>query len=220
MLVPANDSTIGLLLSGGLDSSILLGQLLAAGRRVFVWQAQELQATRRLIQAMSALAERRSNLAELVVLDLPMADVLQDHWSITGRGIPDHATSDDAVYLPGHNALLLVKAALWCQLHRVVSLALASLATNPFSDATAEFFASFQAAMIQSTGREIRIVRPFEKFDKQQVMQLGSRYPLEFTFSCLAPVNGAHCGRCNKCAERRKAFQWLATGDPTCYAFA
>ena len=34
-------------------------------------------------------------------------------------------------------------------------------------------------------------------------MALGRGLPLELTFSCIAPVAGQHCGRCNKCAERR-----------------
>ncbi|MCD4728936.1 MAG: 7-cyano-7-deazaguanine synthase, partial [Pirellulales bacterium] len=42
--------------------------------------------------------------------------------------------------------------------------------------------------------------------------------PLELTFSCLSPVAGLHCGRCNKCAERQEAFRSLEMHDPTRYA--
>jgi 7-cyano-7-deazaguanine synthase len=52
---------------------------------------------------------------------------------------------------------------------------------------------------------------------KRCVMQLGRDVPLELTFSCLAPVAGRHCGRCNKCAERAAAFVHLESGDPTPY---
>jgi len=38
------------------------------------------------------------------------------------------------------------------------------------------------------------------------------------TFSCIAPVDGLHCGRCNKCAERAAAFRLTGTDDPTPYA--
>ena len=66
--------------------------------------------------------------------------------------MPDQDSPDAAVYLPGRNALLLVKAALWCRLHGIEELALAVLAANPFADATPEFFAQFEAALARATG--------------------------------------------------------------------
>ena len=219
-------STTGLLLSGGLDSAILLGYLLEQGPRVqpfyvrcdFVWHREEMDAARRLLRALAPFQRRTGQLAELVVLEMPTADLYQGHWSVTGRETPDDQSPDEAVYLPGHNALLLIKAALWCRLREIPCLALASLASNPFADASPGFFDPFQAAICHATGGQVQIVRPFETHSKRQVMELGRRYPLELTFSCLAPVNGRHCGRCNKCAERRQAFRILPREDPTDYA--
>jgi 7-cyano-7-deazaguanine synthase len=54
--------------------------------------------------------------------------------------------------------------------------------------------------------------------NKQQVMALGRGMPLELTFSCIAPVNHLHCGRCNKCAERQAAFRESGIQDKTVYA--
>lgn len=39
-------------------------------------------------------------LQPLVEFDMPLSDVYQDHWSVTGRNVPDAATPDEAVYLP------------------------------------------------------------------------------------------------------------------------
>ena len=49
-------------------------------------------------------------------------------------------------------------------------------------------------------------------------MLLGRGDPLELTFSCIAPVGDLHCGRCNKCFERRAAFRLIDMVDPTRYA--
>ena len=49
-------------------------------------------------------------------------------------------------------------------------------------------------------------------------MELGRGVPLELTFSCFAPSGDRHCGRCNKCAERKGAFALIAAEDPTEYA--
>jgi len=212
---------IGLLLSGGLDSCILLAHLLETGRRVqpfyirsrLAWQQEEMLAVDRFLQAAAS-----PHLEDLVVLDLPLEDLYTDHWSVTGRGVPDSVSPDDAVYLPGRNALLIVKAAIWCRLNGVKELALAVLRSNPFADATPQFFDGFEAALDDATGGRVSIVRPFAELDKRQVMCLGRGQPLELTFSCIAPVGGDHCGQCNKCAERQAAFRLIGADDPTRYA--
>lgn len=212
---------IGLLLSGGLDSCILLAHLLQTGRRVrpfyvrsgLVWQRDELAAVTAFLGAVAS-----PRLESLVVLELPLGDLYGDHWSVTGREVPDAASPDEAVYLPGRNALLVIKAALWCGLHGIGELALAVLRNNPFADAAPEFFDQFESALDCATGGAVRIVRPLARLDKRQVMDLGREQPLQLTFSCIAPVDGTHCGACNKCAERMDAFRLIGVDDPTPYA--
>jgi 7-cyano-7-deazaguanine synthase len=214
-------SAIGLLMSGGLDSGVLLHQLLEEGWNVqpfyvlsgCLWQSAELAAVH---QYLAALAQPR--LSPLIELELPVDDLYAGHWSMTGKAVPDDHTPDEAVFLPGRNPLLLLKPALWCVMHGIPGIALATLAANPFDDATPEFFARFEAMIEQATGREFRVVRPFETLSKRCVMKLGQGLPLEFTFSCISPVAGRHCGRCNKCAERAAAFAASNLPDPTDYA--
>jgi 7-cyano-7-deazaguanine synthase len=210
-----------LLVSGGLDSCILLAHLLETGRSVqpiyirtgVAWESAELTA---VLDFASAI--RSPRLSELVSLELPLDDLYASHWSIHGRGAPCADSPDEAVYLPGRNPLLLVKAAVWCQMHGVEELALAPLASNPFADATEEFFAAFELAMNLASTTPLRIVRPFARMTKLDVMQLGRDYPLVETFSCITPVDGRHCGLCNKCGERKVAFEAAGLTDPTPYA--
>ena len=214
---------IGLLASGGLDSCILLGRLLDDGREVrpfyvrtgVTWEAAELATLRRFIERIAARS--RGSVQALVLLNLPLDDLYENHWSLTGRAVPDDTTPDDAVYLPGRNALLAIKAAVWCQMHGLTQLALATLESNPFPDATQDFFNSFQTALSIGSAAKIKIVRPLGQLSKAAVMQLGREYPLGETFSCIAPVGKLHCGRCNKCAERKHAFRDADMRDPTIY---
>jgi 7-cyano-7-deazaguanine synthase len=99
-------------------------------------------------------------------------------------------------------------------------LALGVLGTNPFGDATPKFFDAFEAAVNCGAGSRLRVIRPFDGLTKCQVMELGRGLPLEWTFSCIAPVSGLHCGQCNKCAERQAAFGQVGWPDPTLYARA
>jgi 7-cyano-7-deazaguanine synthase len=213
--------TVALLTSGGLDSCILLGHLLTLGRTVqpiyiktgVGWQAEEMTAVRRYVASFCS-----PQLRDLVALELPLDDLYDGHWSITGHGAPSEDTPDEAVYLPGRNPLLLVKAAVWCQMHGIEDLAIAPLASNPFTDATDEFFTAFGRAMTLAGDAPVRILRPFGKMTKREVMHLGREYPLEHTFSCIAPADGLHCGGCNKCGERKAAFKLAGLTDPTRYA--
>jgi 7-cyano-7-deazaguanine synthase len=211
----------GLMLSGGVDSAVLLDQLVDRGWQVVpfyirtdcIWQDAEVAAIEQFLAAIA-----RSELRELVVLNMPLADLYGNHWSITGKGVPDDASPDEAVFLPGRNQLLLIKPVLWCALHGVENLALATLASNPFDDATPEFFTRFEKMVRVGTGATVQIARPFEKLTKSRVMELGRHLPLALTFSCLSPADGLHCGQCNKCAERRLAFSRSGIEDSTEYA--
>jgi 7-cyano-7-deazaguanine synthase len=213
--------TVAVLFSGGLDSSILVAHLLHQGRRVqplymacgLAWQQAEARWANRYLQAIDA-----PGLEPLVVLSMPLSDLYGNHWSITGRNVPAADDPDETVYLPGHNPLLLIKADIWCRLHGVSQLALGDLSTNPFTDSSEAFFVPFAAAMQQAVAGEVALIRPLADMDKRQVMQLGRHAPLALTFSCLAPRREMHCGACNKCAERRRAFRDARLPDHTEYA--
>jgi 7-cyano-7-deazaguanine synthase len=212
---------IGVLASGGLDSCIMLARFLQVGHPVqpfyirsqLRWESAELRALESFLAAVSC-----DHLRNLVVLDLPLADLYADHWSITGRGVPATESPDKEVFLPGRNALLVVKASIWCQLHGIPQLALALLGTSPFEDASDVHVDSLERAYHVSDLPPVHLLSPFRQFGKRTVMQMGRQLPLELTLSCLAPVGDEHCGYCNKCAERQAAFRDAGLCDATTYA--
>jgi len=220
-MIQSSPTSVAILLSGGTDSAILLGELLAQGSTVYPlyvrcglrWEADELTGVERLLAAMAV-----PNLRPLVLLDAPVADLYGHHWSIEGSGVPDESSADEAVYLPGRNVLLLTKAILWCHLHDVPSVALAVLRGNPFPDSTSEFLRGLQAAVNRAVGGQVQVECPYGSLSKTEVLARANGVPLELTHSCLRTVGGLHCGRCNKCAERQKAFSIAGRVDPTVYA--
>src|SRR5262245_531525 len=112
-------NSVAVLMSGGLDSAVLCVDLLREYPRVFPlyircglrWEDVELAAARAFVAAVHA-----PELQSLVVLDEPIRDVYGSHWSTDGNGVPGAQTPDEAVYLPGRNLLLAVKASIWCRL--------------------------------------------------------------------------------------------------------
>jgi len=214
-------ASCAVLASGGLDSAVLLAEQTTSHAAVhplfvesgFPWEVAELRHLRRFLDAICSPA-----IQPLHVLSLPVTDLYGDHWSLNGQKVPDASSPDSAVFLPGRNVLLLAKSMLWCHLHDVPAVALAVLAGNPFPDATPEFFLAYMAAVNQAVGGAVQVFRPFAALKKLNVVRRGRELPLQLTFSCLQPQGELHCGRCNKCGERRRAFYDAGVPDPTHYA--
>ncbi len=218
---PQSASTpFAVLVSGGLDSAVLLGEAVRSYPAVYplyirtglAWESVELAYLQRFLKAISAPA-----LHPLQILEQPVRDLYGEHWSITGRDVPDADTPDEAVFLPGRNVLLLAKALLWCHLRGIPELAMAPLEANPFPDATPEFFAAFAGAIDVAVAGKVCVLTPYANLSKLDVLKRGRFLPLGETFSCIQPMDNKHCGRCNKCAERRKAFIVAGITDPTQY---
>ena len=177
------------------------------------WEDAELAAAQAFLAAV-----RAPGLEPLVILDEPISEVYGSHWSTGSDEVPGSETPDEAVYLPGRNLLLSVKAAVWCRLRNVGSLALGCLGSNPFPDSTSGFFEDLELLLSRAMNGGPRLIRPFDQLHKEEVILRGRDLPLHLTFSCIQPTAGMHCGRCNKCSERRKGFRDAGVADHTRYA--
>ncbi len=149
-------TSVAVLMSGGLDSAVLVVDLLREHARVFPlyirgglrWEDLEMAAARQFLAAVAA-----PGLQALTVLEEPVRDVYGPHWSTGAEQVPDASTPDEAVYLPGRNLLLTTKASVWCQLRQVGALALGCLGSNPFPDSTPDFFRRSRIGFEPGAGR-------------------------------------------------------------------
>jgi len=213
---------VAVLCSGGLDSAVLLVEMArATGRALPVvvhaghaWETAEREALARFIAAVGD-----ARIAPIRDLDLPMGDVYGAHWSMTGAGTPDWDAPDETVELRGRNLILLAKALVLAAIDGWPTLALGSLAGNPFPDATPEFFAGLARVASDGLRAGLTIVTPYRGLSKADVIRRGRSLPLELTLSCARPgADGIHCGDCNKCRERLEAFSEAGVEDRARYA--
>jgi 7-cyano-7-deazaguanine synthase len=218
-----DQADVAVLVSGGVDSALLVARFIDRAQVVqpiyvrfgLVWETAE---EAHLRHFLAALSDPRT--CPLVTLDFPIADVYGPHWSTSRDSVPDDQTSDDAVYLPGRNVLLLAKSSVWCALHSVRTIALGTLKGNPFPDSSDEFFQTFGGLAGLALSVPLKVVTPFAHLSKADVLAQAGSLELSRTFSCINPKQMLHCGRCNKCGERRRAFAEAGIPDFTEYAEA
>jgi 7-cyano-7-deazaguanine synthase len=210
---------ISVLASGGLDSSVLIAKSATDAqvypiyvRCGFAWEEIELQFLQSFLDALN-----NRNVMPTTVLSAPAAVLYGDHWSVTGARVPAADEPDENTYLPGRNILLISLAAIWGSTHCVSRIAIGSLGSNPFPDATPEFFASFAHALSMGLRHDVLIEAPLSGFHKEGLIKEFKDLPLELTLTCMAPKDGQHCGQCNKCFERQQAFHNAGVTDRTAY---
>lgn len=211
---------VGVLLSGGLDSAALVALLAHQNNRklcpVYVrfglpWEPDEIRFAKRFLHEANL-----QRVTPLQILDQPLDGAYRQNWSQTGP-IPDESSPDEAVFLPGRNVLLATRAILHLSSIGVRRLAFGTLRTNPFPDGQPRYFRRLGAVLSDSIGVAVTIEHPFSRLDKADLIRRARAYPIHLSLSCLAPNAGIHCGRCNKCEERRRAFSTAGVPDQTAY---
>jgi 7-cyano-7-deazaguanine synthase len=155
------------------------------------------------------------------IIDLSMLkEVFGEVTSLCNPDIPMTENFSQPIIVPFRNAIFLSVA---------VSYA-ASICANkifygahgsdePFyPDCRREFYTAFETAASLGTGTEMSIEAPFSGRHKSEIIQIGTklRVPFEITWSCY--FNGLkHCGKCESCTNRKRAFIEAQVPDPTEY---
>jgi len=232
--LPNYQMPTAVLLSGGLDSAVLVADEATSGdvQPIYVsvglaWESAEQSIVPRFL-ASPPLAALGGRVRPLVSLSVDMRDVYAaTHWAMEGRP-PAYHTPDEDVYLPGRNVILLGKAAVYCAAAHIDRLVIGTLGHNPFPDATPEFRAAMARALSLGLAHDLRIDAPYAEASKADVIRRGAALgvPFELTQSCMNPPAPAlndrpsamHCGMCSKCRERHDAFVDAGLSDPTEYA--
>lgn len=132
------------------------------------------------------------------------------------------------VWIPGRNILFLsIAASLADSLKKSADIVFGANKEEgeTFSDNTLEFVSKMNQAISLGCVNEVSVKSPFSVSIKTDIVSflIGKKAPLGYTSSCYNVKNWSedgkpiHCGRCESCQRRKRAFQDTKTRDPTLY---
>ena len=210
-----------LILSGGLDSTVLLFHLRREHDvRCVSFNYGQRHGTRELEAAR-----------EIAML----AGVQHQVLDLTGLSLPSALTTPDAAIPLGHYADASMKATVVPNRNMIMLAVAAGIAIGEGREAVAyaahagdhtiypdcrpAFVDSMAAALLGCDWQPITLLAPFITWTKADIARHGVEVgaPLDLTWSCYQGGE-LHCGKCGTCHERREAFTVAGVVDPTRYA--
>ena len=206
-------------LSGGPDSSTVAYWAKEQGYDVYAITCKYGQIATKEVEYATRIAEKLGVPIKLVDLS-SLKDIFSGVTSLCDENIPMTSSFSSPIIVPFRNAIFLslaVSYAIAVGAGRVFYGAQGS--DEPFyPDCRREFYVSFERAARLGTGQEVAIEAPFSSVPKSEIIKRGSELgvPFELTWSCY--LNGPkHCGKCESCVNRKKAFREAGIADPTEY---
>ena len=162
----------------------------------------------------SALTERDRSVPELKEEDL-------DNLEITRETMR-------SVWVPGRNIVMFSIASSFAESlgGGEVYTGLNKEEGTTFPDNTLEFVNRFNHLLEYGTIRDVKLVAPLYNLDKAEIVKYGRELEeklgvevLKYSYSCYHD-NGEdflHCGTCESCVRRKRAFKEAGVEDPTKY---
>lgn len=197
-------SPVVVLLSGGVDSTVLLAHELDRGNDVLAVTFDYGQTHRCEIDAAQSVA-RYYDVVQWVI-------PLRCLWgsALTGEGsIPaTHAEAVDATYVPGRNIVMIAIGASIAERERAHAVLLGANAEDAagYPDCRPKFIAGMDLAVGLGTACGISVHAPFAHLAKSDIVMHGKELevPFHLTWSCYRGGD-APCGACGACQANERA---------------
>jgi 7-cyano-7-deazaguanine synthase len=204
------------LVSGGLDSTVMIYKLLSEGHKIKTIIFDYGQRHRKeLIKAF--------HLMKNLNIDYTNVDISDISRLLTSSSLID--TTKDLIsaqqtIVPNRNAIFLSIATAYAINEDYDAVAFAAHKSDilVYPDCSLRFVDTLECAFQLGNKNTIQILMPFQSMTKTEVVKLGKILDVPFgkTWSCYKGGQN-HCGICPTCLERKKAFKEAKIIDPTDY---
>lgn len=205
--------------SGGPDSSTVAYWAKDQGYEVFAMTCKYGQIATKEVECATRIATKLG--VSLKLIDLSsLKEIFSGVTSLVDANIPLTSSFSGPIIVPFRNAIFLSTAVAYAVAIGAMRIFYGAQGSDaPFyPDCRKEFYESFQSAARLGTGQDLVIEAPFSQMSKSALVKLGSQLgvPFDLTWSCY--LNGQkHCGKCESCTNRKKAFAEAGLKDPAEY---
>lgn len=220
----ARPRSVVVVYSGGMDSTVMLYQLLEQG--VNVKGALSIDYGQKHRKELGRAAEICQTLGvNHRTADLRSISTLFGKSSLTNscEAVPEGHYEEDSMkstVVPNRNMILLSIATAWAISLEAEAVAYAAHGGDHaiYPDCREDFAAALNKAIELCDWHEVRLYRPFVSLSKAEIVSEGTRLGVPFaqTWSCYKGED-LHCGCCGTCVERREAFHLAGVTDLTVY---
>jgi len=226
--IGAEMSSATILLSGGVDSTVLLCHLATELRveQIYALSFFYGQRHRRELEMARWQVAHVPQVMEHKVLDVNFFSGLVGGSSSLVEGGADVPNLADlaggelcqpSTYVPNRNMMLLSLAAAFAEAHSCSCVFYGAQEQDRYGywDCTPEFVVRLNAVLELNRGTAVHIKAPFAENSKAEVVALGLKLGVDFsrTWSCYRGGEEP-CGACPTCVERCRAFAQVGAADP------
>jgi len=220
------------LLSGGLDSSTVLGVAKRDGFDCYALSFDYGQRHRIELEAAARVAKhygvREHRTVQIDLRAFGASALTADIEVPKHRSLDQMSQGIPITYVPARNTIFLSYALAWAEVLEAsdIFIGVNAIDYSGYPDCRPEFIAAFEhmANLATKAGVEgrthTRIHSPLAQLDKAGIVRLAAEVGLDFslTHSCYDPGEGGRpCGHCDSCLLRRKGFSEAGLKDTLDY---
>jgi 7-cyano-7-deazaguanine synthase len=210
------------LVSGGPDSAVAAAIAKKEGYELYCLSfnygqiaSKELESAKKITKALGAKEHRVVDISFLKDLYGSGVTALLD------EGIPMPERFEQSVIVPFRNGIFLSIAAGYAAAIGADAIFYGAQGDDArfYPDCRQEFVSAISKAISSGTESKLSVRNPLADKTKADVIKLAVKFkvPLELTWSCYLNLK-VHCGRCESCRNRKRAFEEAGIKDPTKYA--
>lgn len=196
------------LLSGGIDSTVLLADRIAKGDDIV---AVSFDYAQRNVQREVIAARNIATYYGITHSVVTLPPIFSDNALTGDIDVPcAHADEPDDTVVPGRNLVMLSIAVAIAESVGATQVLFGATKDDRagYPDCRSEFVTAFDDAAYQGSGKRVRVAAPFVIHNKADIILLGEdlNAPLWMTWSCYHG-NTEPCRTCGACRLRTEAYQ-------------
>jgi 7-cyano-7-deazaguanine synthase len=208
-----------IVLSGGPDSATVAYWAKAEGYQIYPITFNYGQIAVKETEAAQQIAQKLCTTTKIIDLS-NLKTIFSSATSLVNRDIPLTAEFSSPIIVPFRNAIFLSAAVAYAVTVGATHIFYGAHGSDEpnYPDCRREFYEAFEKAARLGTEQDITIEAPFNGYKKSDLLKEAVKLgvPLDLTWSCYRDGE-KHCGRCESCINRKRAFAEAGIADPTRY---